>query len=79
MACSPVPRSSQRQQQQTAECRRGSGACRTVEAAAACLPGAWRGVDSEGSKDTAVEEVRQSFPTSTKHQGEWAVIPVLTA
>ena len=49
MACSPVPRCSQSWQQQTAEWRRGSGVCETVESVVAWPPVAWRAVDSDNS------------------------------
>ena len=70
MACSPVPRCSQSRQQQTAECRLESGACRAVETAAVWLPIPWRAVDSDNSKDRAVEEGGQSFPTPTEQAGK---------
>ena len=54
MACSPVPRCSQRLQQQTAECLLGSGVRGTVETAAAWLPAARREADSVDSKVRAI-------------------------
>jgi len=70
MACSPVPSCSQSRQQQTAEWRLGSGVRETVEIAGSWRPVAWREVDSDSSKDAAVENAAQSFPGSSEGLGE---------
>lgn len=65
-----MPRSSQTWQQQTAECRLGSGVREEVEAAVAWLPVAWREGDSDNSKIGAVEEGGQSFPSPRERMRE---------
>jgi len=72
MASSPVPRCSQRVQQQTAECLLGSGVRETVETAPAWLPVAGRGGDSVDSTDGTVEEGGAIIPLADGGNGEQA-------